>query len=188
MDFGELLERSRRGDSAAEEELYRLLKPVIQPMIARMLRESAARRVLDPTDVFHTALRRLMEQEVTPANLPAWLVSVARHRVLELQRSHGVSRTESQSDALKDSRSPREKRPDEQAESLELLSQARRALGEEIYQSLLHIQEGGSWIQAAAQYAPPGTSPEAWRKRCERRCEDFRRSLGARDEEGRAGS
>ena len=45
----------------------------------------------------------------------------------------------------------------EEAEETELLKRAREELGEYVYQSLLHIREGGSWKEAAGKYAPAET-------------------------------
>src|SRR5262245_35076190 len=99
--YAELLRRALSGDQAAAAALYGLLKPVLGAVIGPMLRESKARRVLDPSDAVQTAFRRLLEKGGPPPdNLVAWCMTVAVRRVLEQQRSPSVSRTEPQADVL----------------------------------------------------------------------------------------
>jgi DNA-directed RNA polymerase specialized sigma24 family protein len=178
MDFGELLGRIKSGDPAAEEELYRLLEPVLKPMIGRMLRESEARRVLDPTDVFHTALRRLLGlgDEQCPQNMEAWLTKVARNYVLQAQRDHGTRRTTTHGDTMAETVAA--KGDESSAEQLEELASVRAQLGEPVYNSLLEVGYGASWAAVTEKYASAEKSADTWRKQCQRKRDEIRRALG----------
>jgi DNA-directed RNA polymerase specialized sigma24 family protein len=181
MNFDDLLQRARRGEQAAEDELYRLLMPVLRPLIARMLGQSAAKRVLDPTDLFHTALRRLLYIETCPENLQAWLLATARNRLLQIQKSHGVSRTHLDADgmvSLPESNSPLAQVIDgeEQVINEVTLAHIRQHLPPEVFESLVKHFDGISWADIAAEHAS-GTKPDTWRIHCRRALEKCKEEM-----------
>lgn len=177
MDLGDLLQRAQQGEQAAQDELYRLLKPVLRPIIARILRQSAAKRVLDPTDLIQTAWRRLLKKGTMPDNLEAWLCQVARRRLFQVQKSHGVSRTHLDEDGLAKMSLSKSNSPLEIIVHAEELERVRQHLVPAVYESLMMFNAGDSWVEIAAVHAPPGIQTESWAKRCGRKLAECREAM-----------
>jgi DNA-directed RNA polymerase specialized sigma24 family protein len=181
-EFEDLLRRARENDQEAWERLYDYLKPMLKPLVERMLRESAARRVLQPTDVFHSALADLLAQPAPPQDLAAWLWVVMRNRVLQAQRRHDQSRTHS-AGAQVDSLLGREGDPGQTVAYDDAVAWVRQELRERlepaVLDSLTRVADGGSWQEAADRHAP-GTAGNTWMRHCHRRRDEVLAELRRR--------
>lgn len=86
-----LLRRSGEGDGDAENEFCKRLRPLLMPTLRRKLgRGSPVGRLVDVSDLIHTAYRRLAEEREKkgriPPNLVPWLIQTVTNRVNDLSR------------------------------------------------------------------------------------------------------
>ncbi len=82
---GELLERVRRGDESAMEELYDRFAPVVYSAALRVMGEpAAAEDVLQ--EVFVQLWRNPSAFDASRGSLAAWLAVIARHRAIDHRR------------------------------------------------------------------------------------------------------
>lgn len=81
-----LLRRCAARDAAALEELYKLVSPLLLAMLLRMLKQrDRAEDVLQ--DAFVQIWQRANQFDHTRGRALAWLVSIARYRAIDVQRS-----------------------------------------------------------------------------------------------------
>lgn len=85
-DLEALLARCARQDARALEELYKQVSPLLLAVLLRMLRaRDLAEDVLQ--DVFVRVWRQAGQYEAQKGRALAWLISIARYRAIDLQRS-----------------------------------------------------------------------------------------------------
>jgi DNA-directed RNA polymerase specialized sigma24 family protein len=181
-EFEDLLRRARENDPEAWERLYDYLKPMLKPLVERMLRESAARRLLQPTDVFHSALAEFLAQPIPPQNLAAWLRVVMHNKVLQYQRRHEHLRTHTAGGHV-DSLLGREEDPGQAVAYDDADAWVRQELREQlepaVLDSLTLVADGGGWQEAADRHAP-GTAGNTWMRHCHRRRDEVLAELRRR--------
>jgi RNA polymerase sigma-70 factor (ECF subfamily) len=174
--FRELIDRVRRGDGRAAEELVRRYEPAIRRTVRARLRGSALRRLLDSVDVCQSVLASFFVRAAlgryelgTPEQLLQLLTSMAHHKLTSHARRQGAQCRDLRRDEAggPEGRGVADPRPGpgRQVAARELLEEVRRRLSDE-ERLLLDLRERGlGWDEVAAAV---GSKPDAARKRLER--------------------
>jgi RNA polymerase sigma-70 factor (ECF subfamily) len=174
--FRELIDRVRRGDDAAAEELVRRYEPAIRRTVRARLRGAGLRRLLDSTDICQSVLASFFVRAAlgryelgTPEQLLQLLSSMAHHKLTNHARQQGAQRRDQGRNEAVD---PEERgipdpgaTPSRQVAARELLEEARRRLSDQERWLLDLRQRDLSWDEVAATV---GGTPDAARKRLER--------------------
>jgi RNA polymerase sigma-70 factor, ECF subfamily len=166
-DLATVVHAARRGDRKAFAELYRRFHRAVHGVVLAKVAFGDAADVVQ--DVFAIALERL-PQLADPAAFPGWLMSIARHRAID------VIRGKKPTDELADIPVPAPR----SAEVAEVLA-ALRALPEAYQETMiLRLVEGMSGPEIAAQ---TGLSPGSVRVNLHRGMKLLRERLGIADQE-----
>ena len=166
-DLATVVHAARRGDRKAFAELYRRFHRAVHGVVLAKLSFGDAADVVQ--DVFAIALERL-PQLADPAAFPGWLMSIARHRAID------VLRGKKPTDELEDIPVPAPR----SAEIAEVLA-ALRALPEAYQETMiLRLVEGMTGPEIAAQ---TGLSPGSVRVNLHRGMKLLRERLGIADQE-----
>jgi RNA polymerase sigma-70 factor, ECF subfamily len=166
-DLAVVVAAARRGDRKAFAELYRRFHRAVHGVVLARVSFGEAADVVQ--DVFATALERV-PQLAEPAAFPGWLMSIARHRAID------VLRGKKPTDELEDIPVPAPR----SAEIAEVLA-ALRALPEAYQETMiLRLVEGMTGPEIAAQ---TGLSPGSVRVNLHRGMKLLRDRLGIADQE-----
>jgi RNA polymerase sigma-70 factor, ECF subfamily len=166
-DLATVVHAARRGDRKAFAELYRRFHRAVHGVVLAKVSFGDAADVVQ--DVFAIALERL-PQLAEPAAFPGWLMSIARHRAID------VIRSKKPTDELADIPVPASR----SAEVAEVLA-ALRALPEAYQETMiLRLVEGMSGPEIAAQ---TGLSSGSVRVNLHRGMKLLRERLGIADQE-----
>jgi RNA polymerase sigma-70 factor, ECF subfamily len=166
-DLATVVHAARRGDRKAFAELYRRFHRAVHGVVLAKVCFGDAADVTQET--FAIALERL-PQLADPAAFPGWLMSIARHRAID------VLRGKKPTDELEDIPVPAPR----SAEIAEVLA-ALRALPEAYQETMiLRLVEGMTGPEIAAQ---TGLSPGSVRVNLHRGMKLLRERLGITDQE-----
>jgi RNA polymerase sigma-70 factor, ECF subfamily len=166
-DLAVVVAAARRGDRKAFAELYRRFHRAVHGVVLARVSFGEAADVVQ--DVFATALERV-PQLAEPAAFPGWLMSIARHRAIDVIRGRKPT------DELADIPVPAPR----SAEIAEVLA-ALRALPEAYQETMiLRLVEGMTGPEIAAQ---TGLSPGSVRVNLHRGMKLLRDRLGIADQE-----
>lgn len=190
--FAELVERLRRGDSAATEVFVRQFEDAIRREVRFILLDARLRRVVSESDVCQSVLLRFFVELWAgrfdfqrPGDITALLKKMVRARVADLARhwmSQGrdVRRTQPMVDEVHRDCRREDSSPSKIVANAALLEEIRRRLCEQDRTILELRQSGVAWPDIADSLGG-GRSPEAVRKQHARALNRVACELGAGD-------
>ncbi len=158
--FANLIGKVRAGDAAAAAELVRLYEPTIRVIVRRRLTDTAARRLLDSTDICQSVLANFFVRAAagqfeldTPDQLLRLLATMARNKLASHVRKQRARRRDPAhgslpSEALAECADPRPG-PSEVVASAELLRELRRRLSPDERQLAELRAQDHSWAEIA---------------------------------------
>lgn len=190
--FEELLNRVRRGDARAAEELVRLYEPQIQRVVRVRLTDARLRRQMDSVDVCQSVMGEFFLRVTlgqfelsSPAELVALLAQMARNKLINRAKYHHAARRDIARQIPITDDSPsipgREHSPSMIVARNELLQACRRLLTDDERRLAEARAEGRNWNELAAEF---GVSPDALRQRHARALDRVAESLAAESGDG----
>lgn len=189
-ELSALLVRVRGGDEEAAAEVVRHFEPEVRRFIRFRLNQSSLRRVIESLDIWQSVLAnffvRISRGEIgidDPRRLQAFLMTMARNRLLDQVRIHHADkrdarRTTSDQGAMI-SVADRGGSPSELLMADEVLRAVRERLAPDDLRLVEERLSGREWKSLAEEF---GSTPEAIRKRMTRVMDSAAKSLGIVDD------
>lgn len=189
-ELAALLDRVRNGDEEAAAEVVRHFEPEVRRFIRFRLNQSSLRRVIESLDIWQSVLAnffvRISRGEIgihDPQRLQAFLMTMARNRLLDQVRTHQADkrdarRTTSDPGAMI-SIADRSDSPSELLMADEVLRAVRERLEPEDLRLVEERLSGREWKSLADEF---DSTPEALRKRMSRVMDAAAKSLGILDD------
>lgn len=191
-DFGELLERVRRGDAEAAESLVRHFEPAIRRVVRLRLANLPLQSVVESMDVCQSVMAsffvrmNLGQYELdSPNQLVALLATMARSKLAEQSRHEMAQKRDrrrlDRSDDAATNVESGAPSPSRVVQARELLDQVNDRLTDEERELATLRSEGNDWnsiAQIAEQRDGKATAPDALRKRLARAIDRVAEELG----------
>jgi hypothetical protein len=194
----ELIERMRRGDSAAVQQFMDLYQSAIEREVRFALLDQRLRRVASESDIKQSVMMRFViglwagkYEFDDPQQVAGLLKAMVRARVADLARHwHAEKRDLRKNASLSDpgalDAAIKDRTPSEIVADAELFTQIQNRMDDEERRILKLRQDGHSWHDLAEEMGS-NRSPEALRKRYERSLSRVARELGLDDSDEAVG-
>jgi RNA polymerase sigma factor (sigma-70 family) len=191
LSFQELIERVRRGDQAAADELLRRYEPALRRVIQVRLFDARVRRVHDADDICQSVLASFFVRLAlgqyefdSPEALIKLLGSMARNKIIDKGRRADKEGHADQRVPLAElpdgAMASAEATPSQKLTVQELIHEARSRLSPDERQLLDLREEGLEWGDIAVRV---GGEPEALRKRLARASALVAQQLGLAEDD-----
>lgn len=189
-ELAALLVRVRHGDEEAAAEIVCHFEPEVRRFIRFRLNHSSLRRVIESLDIWQSVLAnffvRVSRGEIgihDPRRLQAFLMAMARNRLLDQVRMHQAEKRDARRTTSDQGRmislADRGGSPSELLMADEVLSAVREQLDPEDLRLIEERLGGREWKSLAEEF---GSTPEAIRKRMSRVLDSAAKSLGFVDD------